>query len=279
MKAKYPVQLLCSLMGITRSGYYKWRSRQGRSNRYQKDRQLLTELLLEQHQRFPSYGYHRLASVIRLQTGWLFSDNLAHKCCKQTGIRSKARRYTYRKPGAEHIIYPNTVKGNWNATKPLELVVSDMTCLWHKGKIHEWVYMLDTFNNEIISHHPASRLGDTKPYFLCLEDLKQKMDERTAPTVLHTDQGSVCSSRAFAKAHEQYTIFRSMSRGGTPTDNPIIEAVNGWIKREMYLDFGIHRCDNLSVFLDVFVQYYNSARPAYALNYRNPIQFKIEQGF
>lgn len=99
------------------------------------------------------------------------------------------------------------------------------------------------------------------------------------PTILHTDQGAVYSSRAFTKAHEKYNIFRSMSRAGTPTDNPIIESVNGWIKQEMRLDFDMEGYPDLSLFLDDFVRYYNIFRPAYALNYKSPIQFKIEQGF
>lgn len=54
---------------------------------------------------------------------------------------------------------------------------------------------------------------------------------------MHTDQGTVYSSRTFSKAHENYNIIRSMSRVGTPTDNPIIESINGWIKEEMRVDF------------------------------------------
>lgn len=165
MRAEYPVQFLCSLMGVNRSGYYKWRSRLETLNRYEQNRQLLTELLATQHARFPSYGYHRLAAVVRPQTALVFSDNLAHNCCKQAHIRSKARHYCYKRPGAEHIIYPNSIKGNWNAERPMQVVASDMTCLKHKGKLYEWVYMLDTFNNEIISSHLAARHGDPKPYF------------------------------------------------------------------------------------------------------------------
>lgn len=183
-----------------------------------------------------------------------------------------------KKTGRENTFYPNTVAGKWKAKRPLELVVSDMTILKHKGKLHEWVYVLDTFNNEIISHHLGRRHGDPRPYYQCLEDLKQKKDEQM-PTILHTDQGAAYSSRAFAKAHEKYNIFRSMSRAGTPTDNPIIESVNGWIKQEMRLDFDTEGYSDLSLFLDDFVRYYNIFRPAYALNYKSPIQFKIEQGF
>ena len=266
-------------MHVNRSGYYKWRNRKGAPNQYEQDRMDLTTLLSRWHTRFPSYGYHRLASVVRLETGWIFSDNLAHKCCKHAHIRSKARHYRHKTPGTEHLLYPNKVNGNWNAQRPLELVVSDMTCLRHKGKLHEWVYVLDTFNNEIVSHSLARQQGDTQPYYACLEGLIQKLDEQICQVVLHTDQGNIYSSRAFAKAHDKYTILRSMSRAGTPTDNPIIEALNGWIKQEMYLDFQLHKCDDLLSALDDFVHYFNHFRPAYALHYRTPIQYKTERGF
>ena len=51
-------------MGVSKSGYYKWRSRLGKLNRYEQDRQLLTELLTEQHRKHPSHGYHMLAEDV-----------------------------------------------------------------------------------------------------------------------------------------------------------------------------------------------------------------------
>ncbi len=268
-------------MDINPSGYYKWLQRKDKPNRYEQNRLDLTALLLEQSKRHKSWGYHRLAATIRQKTGWLFSDNLAHKCCKSAGIRSKARIYHYRKAGAENIRYPNIVKGKWNAKCPLSVVVSDMTCIRNKGVLYEWTLLLDTFNNEIIAHG-LSRNGDTKPYFHCLNVLKQKIGEkngRTAPVVLHTDQGAVYSSRAFEMAHADYAITRSMSRIGTPTDNPIMEALNGWIKEELYLDFDLRHTDDLNGTLDHFVTDFNHHRLAAALGYKSPVQFKIEQGF
>ena len=47
MKEKYPIVFLCQLMGVSKSGYYKWKNRQGKPNRYEQDRQLLTKLLTE----------------------------------------------------------------------------------------------------------------------------------------------------------------------------------------------------------------------------------------
>lgn len=214
-------------MDVNRAGYYKWKARQGQKNQYEQDRECLTELLTEVHQRHRSYGYHRLAAVVRSETGLLFSDNLAHKCCKYAGIKAHIAHYQWKKPSGEHKVFKNVVKGQWKASRPLELVASDMTVMSHKGHKFEWTYILDTFNNEIISSHIGCRLGDIKPYYECLQDLIEKIKEQPGPVVLHTDQGSVYSSKAFHDAHRKYNIIRSMSRAGTPTDNAVIEAING----------------------------------------------------
>ena len=182
----------------------------------------------------------------------------------------------------ESLKYENVIRGHWNATAPLQIVVSDMTILKNKGKPWEWTLMVDTFNNEIIAHSVSPVPGDNKPYYKCLDTLKQlagTKEEQKPPVVLHTDQGAVYSSRAFSHAHEHYNIIRSMSRGGTPTDNPIIEALNGWIKEELYLDFGLADTDDLPALLDRFVHFFNHHRPASALNYKSPVQYRTELGF
>lgn len=268
-------------MGVNRSGYYKWAKRKGEKNRYEKDRDLLTRLLSEAHHRHRSYGYHKLALMVRKETGWLFSDNLAHKCCRHAGIRASIRHYNWKRPmlGQEHSKAPNRIRGNWNASAPLEIVVSDMTMIRHRGRRYEWTYMLDTFNNEIISSHITDVVGDRRPYFNCLNDLIEKAKEQKEPVILHTDQGSVYSSAAFFNAHKDCNIIRSMSRAGTPTDNPIIESINGWIKGEMYSEGWHRRYDTADEMISAYVYYYNNVRPAYALQYKSPIQFKTELGY
>ena len=284
MKVRYPIVFLCQLMGVSKSGYYKWKKRQGTLNRYEQDRQLLTVLLTEQHGKHPSHGYHMLADDVFQETGWVFSHNLAHKCCKEAGIRSKARKYRYKKKeGEEHIRFANVVDGNWNADKPIQIVVSDMTVFKNNGKNWEWTLLVDTFNNEILAHQATPITGSNKPYYHCLEVLKKlagkKNEEQTPQVVFHTDQGSVYSSQAFCQAHEHYSILRSMSKGGTPTDNAIIEALNGWIKEELYLDFGLETAEDIPKLLDEYVYYFNNRRPAAALDYKSPVQYKTELGF
>ena len=284
MKGKYPIVFLCQLMGVSKSGYYKWKNRQGVLNRYEQDRQLLTKLLSEQHKKHPSHGYHMLADDVFQATGWIFSHNLAHKCCKYAGIQSKARKYRYKKKDdEENVEFPNEVNGNWNATGPTQIVVSDMTVIKNKGRNWEWTLLVDTFNNEILAHQATPVQGDTKPYYHCLEALKKlagkKNEEQTSQVVLHTDQGSVYSSQAFRQAHEHYNILRSMSKVGTPTDNAIIEALNGWIKEELYLDFSLETVEDVPKLLDEYVYYFNNRRPAAALGYKSPVQYKTKLGF
>ncbi len=142
--------------------------------------------------------------------------------------------------------------------------------------------LIDAFNNEILAHQVSDRPGDSRPYYHVLNELIKlslTKKEKTAPIVFHSDQGAVFSSRAFFKAHEQYTIQRSMSRIGTPTDNPVIEALNGWIKEELLTDFGLSDTSDVKKLLDEYVEYYNYQRPAAALQYKSPIQFKHERGF
>ena len=269
-------------MDVNRSGYYKWRARQGTKNRYEQDRIDLTRLLCEEHSAHPSFGYHRLANEVFRKTGWLFSHNLAHKCCKCAGIRSKARKPKYRKPGEESIRFENKIKGRWNAAEPLQIVVSDMT-MFKVGKTYwEWTLMVDTFNNEIIAHSVSNIPGSNKTYYNCLDKLNRlagKKEEQKPPVILHTDQGAVYSSRGYEYAHRDYNIIRSMSRGGTPTDNPIMEALNGWMKEELFLDFDLAHTEDVPKLLDEYVQYFNSQRPAAALDYKSPIQYRTELGF
>ncbi len=283
MKHKYSVAFLCELLDVNRSGYYKWKSRNHKPNSYEKNRIILTELLKKAHRKHPSYGYHRLAISVFNETGWLFSHNLAHKCCKYAGIYSKARKHLkYKSSGEESIKFKNIVNGRWKVDAPLRLVTSDMTMFKNNGKMYEWTLLIDAYNNEILAHSVTNKPGYNKPYYDCLNVLKNIAGfkkEETAPITFHTDQGAVYSSRAYFNAHEKYNIIRSMSRAGTPTDNPIIESLNGWIKEELYNDYGLATTDDVGKLLNEYVKYYNEIRPAYSLNYKSPVQFRIEQGF
>ena len=64
-----------------------------------------------------------------------------------------------------------------------------------------------------------------------------------------------------------------MSRAGTPTDNPVNESLNGWIKEELYMDFRLSEAKTRQEAVDIienYVIFYNRQRPCYALEYDTP---------
>lgn len=99
------------------------------------------------------------------------------------------------------------------------------------------------------------------------------------PTILNTDQGSVNTSICYNEFIKNYNIKRSMSKSGTPTDNPVNKSLNGWLKEELFLDFNLGKSDNVQETIEKYVQYYNNDRPAYSLKYKTPAQFIPELGF
>lgn len=64
-----------------------------------------------------------------------------------------------------------------------------------------------------------------------------------------------------------------MSRAGKPTDNPVNEALNGWIKEELFIDFRLEECRTRDAVKDVlcrYVAFYNRQRPCFAIGYDTP---------
>lgn len=91
--------------------------------------------------------------------------------------------------------------------------------------------------------------------------------------ILHSDQGSVYTSKAFNDLLPMY-VSRSMSRAGTPTDNAAMESINGWIKAELFMDFQVTGEKSVEQEIYEYIVFFNEQRPAYSLNYLTPKQYR-----
>ena len=156
-----------------------------------------------------------------------------------------------------------------------------MTAFYANGRFYELTLYFDTFNREIIGFGLSNKRNDPISYFEGLNQVIEliKRKEQTNLSTLHTDQGMVYSSEAFNLLLSNNNIIHSMSRAGTPTDNPINESLNGWIKDELRLDFDLKNCNDVLRLLRNYIYYYNYQRPMYCLNYKTPHQYKIDRGF
>ena len=104
-----------------------------------------------------------------------------------------------------------------------------------------------------------------------LLEIKKQHPEYTM--VLHSDQGSIYASKAYNDLLPMY-VTRSMSRAGTPTDNGAMEAINGWIKTELFMDLHVTGEKPVELEIDEYITFFNEQRPAYALGYLTPKQYK-----
>ncbi len=263
-------------MNVNRRSFYYWRNRLSNPNDKIIKRMNDIELFTKYHNIYPSHGYLWLKAIIQIEEGVIFSDNYAHRCCKYAGIKSKSKKVQHKTKRENPYIAPNLLTADLNISGPMQVVVSDMTAFWAHHTYYELTLYMDLWNNEIIAYDISSKRGDRMTYFNGLNDLIQKKKEYTnLKMILHTDQGSVYSSKSFNELLPLYNITHSMSRAGTPTDNASMEAINGWLKEELFIDFHISNSDDPIKCIDDYIFFFNNKRPAYALNYMTPVQYRI----
>lgn len=275
LSARWPIKSLCRAMSISRSGFYKWKARLSNPSDRLRKRMADVALFQEYHAKYPSHGYRWLNAKIRLDLGAVMSDQYAHRCCRFAGIKSKSRHYAYKKAGEPKKVCPNAVMASLKVDGPLQCVVSDMTAFWAGGKYWELTLYMDLWNNEIVGYGLSSRKGDRNTYFEGLEMVAEKIKKIDGLNpILHTDQGSVYASKGFNELLPQYHITHSMSRAGTPTDNGAMEAINGWSKVEMFVDFDIAHCGDVPLFVERYIGFFNEERPSAALGYLTPKAYR-----
>ena len=270
------MQDICSLMGVSRSGYYKWKKRD-KSDRDIKREEMIA-LVEAVHADHRTHGYRWTAAYIRLEYGYECSDNYIYKCFRYLGIKSETKHQVHYRKRKEKDRYPNLIFSTWETVdRPRQVIVSDMTAFKFWILYFEVTFYFDVFTKEILTYRVARRKGDRNQYLDGLEDVKKLLKGQTEPVVLHTDQGSVYASMAYNELIKDTVIVRSMSRAGKPTDNPVNESLNGWMKEELYMDFKISESrgrDEFIAVLDKYVNFYNKHRPCYALGYDTPENYR-----
>lgn len=260
------------MMGVSRSGYYKWKNR-GKPKAEDKKQQVI-KLVAEVHKEHPSHGYRWVCAYIRINLGVTFSENYVYKAFRYLGIKAETKHKKKYRPRKIKDKYPNLIFSTWETVdRPRQVIVSDMTVLKTYWIYVEVTFYFDVFTKQILSWKMTNQRGLRNQYIEGLEDIVKLLRGCREPTILHTDQGSVYASIAYNELIKDTNIVRSMSRAGKPTDNPVNESLNGWIKEELYVDFGIENIryvDRLIEVIRAYVNYYNEKRPSYAIGYDTP---------
>ena len=78
----YAIRDICSLMGVSRSGYYKWKRRP--PSRRDINREKMIELVRTVHEKHRTHGYRWTAAYIRINEHIDISESYAYKCFLRT---------------------------------------------------------------------------------------------------------------------------------------------------------------------------------------------------
>ena len=170
--------------------------------------------------------------------------------------------------------YPNLIFSTWETVdKPRQVVVSDMFAFWTRFRFWELTLYFDVFTKQILGRGITDRRGFPGIYYDGLNQVLaelEELEENEDALVFHTDQGTVYTSKAYNELIKEYNIVRSCSRAGKPTDNPVSESLNGWIKEELRIDFDIYNSNDVVATIDAYIEFYNKKRPSYSLSYDTP---------
>jgi len=264
------VVTLCELAGVSRSGYYKWLKR---TDEPPHDREAVFDLVLQAHKEHPSHGYRWVHAYLVQQEGITVSADYIRRAFNVLGIESKTKHKKRGKPRKVKDPYPNLIFSTWETVdRPRQVMVSDMMAFWTCLYYWELTMYFDVFTKQILGRGITRKRGFNGTYYDGLAQALEKLEDTDEgePLVFHTDQGSVYTSMLYNDIIKDRNIVRSCSRPGKPTDNPVNESLNGWIKEELFIDFDLYNAEDVVAAIDGYIEFYNSKRPSYSLGYDTP---------
>lgn len=261
------------LMGVSRSGYYRWLCVRDGVESCNQDL-----LLREEIQRialdYPRYGYRRVG-VELARRGYRGSLKKVYGLMRQDNLLCVRRRYRHCTTDSNHgmRVYENLAKG-MKVTGINQLWVADITYIQLS---REYVYLavvIDVYSRRCLGWMLSRRI-DTR---LTLGALQNALDTRRCNLeglVHHSDQGVQYASKEYVECLLEHGIRVSMSRRGNPYDNAFAESFMKTLKyEEVYLNEYINFKDaleNIERFID---EVYNKKRLHSSIGYRSPIEYE-----
>ncbi|MFN7834794.1 MAG: IS3 family transposase [Burkholderiaceae bacterium] len=272
-KAAYPVGLLCEVMQVSRSGYYKWLKEKGGKRAMSDETALghIREVFAKSRQ---TYGRRRVTRRLR-KMGIVISEKRVGRLMREAGLRAvgsfKFRATTNSKHSRP--VAPNLLAREFSVASLNTAWVSDIT---YVPTSQGWLYLcviLDLASRRIVGWS----MRDTMHAEMVTTALREALDARKpAPgLIFHSDRGVQYASTEVVRLLQSREVRQSMSRKGDCWDNAVSESSFATIKKEL-----VYRCkfadretarQALFEYLEVF---YNRDRDHSALGYLTPEEFE-----
>lgn len=272
-RADFEIQVMCRVLKVSRSGYYAWRE-QVESDRAKKDAQLWLAIEKVHQQTHHIYGYRRVREAL-IRLGLQVGRRRVARLMRQHHCRGRQfRRYvTTTKPGRRLPEVPDLVQRHFQADRPNQIWVTDITYIRTK---QGWLYLavvLDLFARRVVGWAVSAALSQE----LTHQALKMALYHRRPPahTIHHSDRGSQYTSHEYQQLLTIYRLQPSLGRVGSCFDNAAMESFFGTLKSEWlyFQQFQTHEQAQQSIFYYIEL-FYNRQRFHSTNQYYSPVQYE-----
>jgi putative transposase len=272
-KADSSIATACSLLGVSRSGFYAWRARP-ESTHTVEDRRLAV-LVREAHLRSrKTYGSPRVQFELAEGGVHVSRKRVARLMQEQELVARQRRRYKCTTMSDhDQPVAANLLDRRFNAEAPNQRWVGDTTELLvgASGAKLYLAVILDLFSRFVVGW-AVSAVNDRH---LTIKALDQALRRRCpgAGLLHHSDQGCTYASEDYQDVLAAHRITCSMSRRGNCYDNAAMESWNSTLKCELgerFDSYGIAK-EQLFDYIEVF---YNQQRRHSALGYQSPANYE-----
>jgi putative transposase len=272
-KTSFPVQFMCRMLGVSRSGYYGWRDRPPAA-RNRADA-ALTERIREIHERSRrTYGSPRVHAELRAlgtRCGRKRVERLMRKARLQGCMRGRRRGTTRR--GKRAAATEDLVKRDFRSTKIDKVWAADITYVATAEGFLYLAFVLDVYSRRIVGWAMESHLRTE----IVVDALRMAVWRRKpAPGLVHhSDQGVQYTALSFSERLKEVGIKPSMGRTGSALDNAMAESFVSTLKTELVgrLEFPTRQAAKTAIF-EYLETFYNTRRLHSSLGYMSPADFE-----
>jgi len=273
---EFRVQGLCRVLGVSRSGYYRW-CQHPEGSRAREDRRLLVQIRTVHEQSQHRYGSPRVYRALRKQ-GELCGKHRVERLMRSDGLQARRRRCfrVTTRSASGHPVAPNHLNRQFSVSHLNTVWVGDMTYLWTR---EGWLYLavlLDLCSRRVVGWASSDRI--TRELTLSALTLAVQQ-RRPSPGLLHHgDRGSQYTCADYQTELSRQGLQVSMSRRGDCYDNAVAESFFSTLKAELkgYGHYETRRQAQAELFEYVEV-FYNRQRLHSSLGYRSPAEFERAQ--
>lgn len=261
MANKYNISSLCKLVGISRSGYYKWLSRCKKITDRDNQNKIIKQHILDLHKKYRgTYGRKRICIYLNKILPFAVNHKRIYRLMKELGIQSVIRKKVYKHKYKPSNVADNVLNRDFSARKPLEKICMDITYIPISNSSQRFLYMnvaKDLFNGEIIAYDVSSR-NDTILVKNTIDKLtKMNLSDNC---ILHTDQGFQYTRKQYSTQLKENSIKQSMSRKGNCWDNAPIESFFSHMKSELLYLVDTKNPNEITKLIDEYIYFYNNER-------------------